>query len=107
LGVQESTAGAVEAIRRITARMQEINQYTAAVASAVEQQNSATGEISQNVASAAHATGHVVGVLNEVTDAATETRGSAQVVREASETVERAVANLRLEVEDFLAKVAV
>ena len=42
-----------------------------------------------------------------MTDAATETRGSAQVVREASETVENAVANLRLEVEDFLAKVAV
>jgi len=107
LGVQESTTGAVEAIRHITARMQEINQYTAAVAAAVEEQNSATGEISQNVASAAQGTGHVVGVLSEVTDAAAETRGSAQVVREASETVESAVANLRLEVEDFLAKVAV
>ena len=59
------------------------------------------------MASAAHGTGHVVAVLGEVADAATETRGSAQVVREASETVESAVANLRLEVEDFLAKVAV
>jgi methyl-accepting chemotaxis protein len=107
LGVQESTTGAVEAIRHITARMQEINQYTTGVAAAVEEQNAATGEISQNVASAAHGTGHVVAVLGEVADAATETRGSAQVVREASETVESAVANLRLEVEDFLAKVAV
>jgi hypothetical protein len=107
LGVQESTTGAVEAIRHITARMQEINQYTAAVAAAVEEQNAATGEISHNVANAAQGTGHVVGVLGEVADAATETRGSAQVVREASETVESAVANLRLEVEDFLAKVAV
>ncbi len=92
LGVQESTAGAVEAIRHITARMQEINQYTAAVAAAVEEQNADAGAISQNVASAAHGTGHVVGVLGEVADAATETRGSAQVVREASETVESAVA---------------
>jgi methyl-accepting chemotaxis protein len=107
LGVQDSTTGAVEAIRHITARMQEINQYTTGVAAAVEEQNAATGEISQNVASAAHGTGHVVAVLGEVADAATETRGSAQVVREASETVESAVANLRLEVEDFLAKVAV
>jgi methyl-accepting chemotaxis protein len=39
--------------------------------------------------------------------AATETRVSAEVVRDASQTVETAVANLRLEVEDFLAKVAV
>jgi methyl-accepting chemotaxis protein len=92
LGVQDSTAGAVDAIRQIAARMQEINQYTAAVAAAVEQQNSATEEISHNVAGAAQGTGHVV---------------TAQIVQDASETVETAVANLRLEVEDFLAKVAV
>ena len=74
LAVQDSTSGAVDAIRQIAARMQEINQYTAAVATAVEQQNSATGEISHNVASAAKGTGHVVAVLNEVAGAATETR---------------------------------
>jgi PAS domain S-box-containing protein len=107
LAVQNSTSGAVEAIRQIAARMQEINQYTGAVAAAVEQQNSATGEISHNVASAAQGTGHVVAVLGEVADAATETRSSAETVRDASGMVEQAVANLRLEVEDFLAKVAV
>jgi PAS domain S-box-containing protein len=107
LAVQNSTSGAVEAIRQIAARMQEINQYTSAVAASVEEQNAATGEISHNVASAADGTGHVVAVLGEVAGAATETRSSAQVVRDASETVESAVANLRLEVEDFLAKAAV
>jgi methyl-accepting chemotaxis protein len=107
LAVQNSTSSAVEAIRQIAARMQEINQHTAAVAASVEQQNSATGEISHNVASAAKGTGHVVAVLGEVAGAATETRTSAQVVRDASETVEQAVSNLRMEVEDFLAKVAV
>jgi methyl-accepting chemotaxis protein len=86
--------------------MQEINQYTAAVAAAVTEQNAATGEISHNVASAAEGTGHVVTVLSQVSNAASETRNSAQVVREASETVETAVAGLRREVEDFLAKVA-
>ncbi len=107
LGVQNSTTGAVEAIRQIAARMQEINQYTTAVAASVEQQNAATGEISHNVASAAKGTGHVVAVLDEVAGAATETRSSAQVVRDASQTVESAVSNLRAEVEEFLAKVAV
>ena len=107
LGVQDATGCAVEAIRQIAARMQEINEYTTAVAAAVEQQNSATGEISHNVASAAQGTGHVVAALGEVAGAATETRASAEVVRDASQTVETAVANLRLEVEDFLAKVAV
>jgi methyl-accepting chemotaxis protein len=107
LAVQRSTSGAVEAIRQIATRMQEINQHTAAVAAAVEQQSAATGEISHNVASAAQGTNQVVAVLSQVTGAATETRSSAQVVRDASETVDAAVGKLRGEVEDFLAKVAV
>jgi len=107
LAVQESTSGAVEAIRQIAARMHEINGNTTAVAAAVEEQNSATSEISRNVASAAQGTSHVVTVLEEVAGAATQTRSSAEVVRDASEAVEHAVSNLRLEVEDFLGKVAV
>jgi methyl-accepting chemotaxis protein len=107
LAVQQSTGGAVEAIREIAGRMREINQYTTAVAAAVEQQSSATGEISHNVASAANGANHVVEVLGEVVGAASETRRSAEVVRDASQTVETAVANLRLEVEGFLAQVAV
>lgn len=105
--VQDSTSGAVDAIRQIAARMQEINEYTAAVAAAVEEQNAATGEISHNVTGAATGTGQAVAVLGEVANAATETRGSADVVRDASASVEQAVVNLRREVEDFLAKVAV
>jgi methyl-accepting chemotaxis protein len=107
LAVQDSTSSAVDAIRQIAARMQEINQFTAAVAAAVEEQSSSTDEISHNVTSAAHGTSHVVEVLGEVAGATTETRTSAEVVRDASETVAGAVSNLRLEVEGFLAKVAV
>jgi methyl-accepting chemotaxis protein len=107
LAVQHSTSGAVDAIRQIAARMQEVNRYTSAVAASVEQQNSTTGEISHNVAGAADSTGHVVAVPGKVTGAATETRSSAEIVRDASQTVETATADLRLEVEDFVAKVAV
>jgi len=107
LSVQTSTTGAVDAIRQIAARMQEINHTTTTVAAAVEEQNAATGEISHNVASAAQGTGHVVEVLGEVAVAATQTRASAEVVRDASQTVAAAVGDLRREVEDFLTKVAV
>jgi methyl-accepting chemotaxis protein len=107
LAVQDSTAAAVDAIRQITARMREINENTSAVAASVEQQNAATSEISRNVASAAAGTSHVVSVLGDVAGAATQTRSSAEVVRDASEAVDHAVADLRLEVEDFLGKVAV
>ncbi len=56
LAVQGSTASAVESIRRITQRMQEIQHYASGVAASIEQQSAATSNISSNVASAAHAT---------------------------------------------------
>jgi methyl-accepting chemotaxis protein len=104
--VQNSTNSAVGAIRQIAERMAEINHYTGAVAASVGQQNAATGEISHNVAGAASGTTHVVSVLGEVTGAAGETRSSAEIVLNASETVAQAVARLRAEIEDFLKKVA-
>src|SRR6185437_121271 len=107
LRLQNSTTGAVEAIRHIAGRMREINQYTAAVAAAIEQQNSATGKISYNVASAAKDTNQVVSVLDQMAGAATDTRSSAEVVLGASGTMETAVSKLRSEVETFLEKVAV
>jgi methyl-accepting chemotaxis protein len=104
--VQGATGGAVEAIGRIGGRMQEIDGYAAAVSSAVIQQSAATSEISQNVASASEGAKLVVSVLDDVANAATETRQSAESVLTASQAVETAAAELRHEVEDFLARVA-
>ncbi|MGH6684409.1 MAG: PAS-domain containing protein [Pseudolabrys sp.] len=104
--VQTSTGGAVDAIGRIASRMQEIDSYANAVSAAVFQQSAATGEISQNVTSAADGAKLVVSVLGDVTGAATETRQSAESVLTASQAVEAAAAELRREVEDFLARVA-
>ena len=107
LEVQNSTDKAVEAIGRIAHRMHEIDSHTSAVAAAVQQQNAATGEISQNVASAADGAKLIVSVLSEVAGATTETQQSAQSVVTASEAVEEAAADMRSEVENFLTKVAV
>src|ERR1700690_1402264 len=71
--VQNSTGKAVEAIGRIAHRMQEIDTYTSAVAASVQQQSAATGEISQNVTSAADGAKLIVPVLSEVAGAPTET----------------------------------
>ena len=105
--VQSSTSTAVQAIRRIVERMQEINHTTSAIAASAQQQNAATGEITQNVVSAAKGTQDIVVALDEVAGAATETRSSAETVLTASEAVEKATADLRGEVEKFLVKVAV
>jgi methyl-accepting chemotaxis protein len=91
----------------MTERMQEINLYTSAVAVSMQQQNAATGEISQNVAGAASGTKTMVALLADVAGAATETRTSAETVLTASRSVEQASANLRSEIESFLEKVAV
>lgn len=107
MAVQDSTDGAVGAIRSIAARMHQISSYTSSVASSVEQQNAATGEISQNVAGASDGTRVVASVLGEVAGAAAATKASAETVLSASKSVETAVTRLRGEVESFLGKVAV
>jgi methyl-accepting chemotaxis protein len=107
VAVQGSTSSAVEAIHRITERMQEVDRHATSVAASVEQQSSATSEISNNVASAAEGTNGVVAVLNHLADAATDTRKTAETVLEVSNTVGTAVSDLRSEVEQFLSKVAV
>ncbi len=106
LAVQGSTASAVESIRRITQRMQEIQHYTSGVAASIEQQNAATGHISSNVAAAAQATQTMATVLSDVAGAAAQTHMSAEIVLDTSQAVETAVADLRHHVEAFLAGVA-
>jgi methyl-accepting chemotaxis protein len=105
--VQTSTRFAVEAIRRNTERMREIDGYTSAVARSLEQQDSATEEISHNVASAAGGAKMMVAVLDDVTGAVDETRQAAGKVLEASESVEAAAAGLQHRIEGFLKRVAV
>jgi methyl-accepting chemotaxis protein len=106
LAVQGSTASAVESIRRITQRMQEIKEYTSGVAASIEQQNAATSHISSNVVAAAQATHAMGAVLNEFAVAASQTHSSAAVALETSQSLETALANLRRQVETFLTNLA-
>jgi PAS domain S-box-containing protein len=105
--VQNSTRVAVDAIRRNTERMREIDGYTSAVALSLQQQDSATDEISHNVASAAKGAMGMVTVLDDVTRGVGDTRNAAGKVLEASETVEAAATGLQRRIEGFLGRVAV
>jgi methyl-accepting chemotaxis protein len=104
--VQSATQSAVRAIGSISGRMEEIRQFTSAIATSVEQQNAATAEISGNVASAASGTQSVVAVLQRVSGAIADMRSSADTVLTASDAVEKAAASLRGSVDGFLRKVA-
>jgi methyl-accepting chemotaxis protein len=105
--VQSSTRVAVDAILRNTERMREIDGHTSAVALSLQQQDSATDEISHNVASAAQGAQGMVTVLDAVTRAVGDTRSAASKVLEASETVEAAATSLQRGIEGFLGRVAV
>jgi methyl-accepting chemotaxis protein len=105
--VQSSTHFAVEAIRRNTERMREIDGYTSAVALSLQQQDNATGEISRNVSGAAQGAKMMVAVLDDVTGAVNDTRGAAGKVLAASGSVEAAAVGLQRRIEDFLKRVAV
>ena len=108
LEVQNSTDKAVEAIGRIVHRMQEIDQYTSAVAASVQQQNAATSEISQNVTSAADGAKLIVDGLER--SGRRHHRNASNRRRPCSphrNWSKRPPPNLRSEVEGFLTKVAV
>jgi methyl-accepting chemotaxis protein len=105
--VQSSTRFAVDAIRRNTDRMKEIDAYTSAVARSLEQQNSATDEISRNLSGAAAGAKVIVSVFEEVAQAVGDARGAAAKVLDASRSVEDATTGLRHRIERFLGRVAV
>jgi methyl-accepting chemotaxis protein len=105
--VQKASTEAVAAIVRISNRMGEIDAVASAVDGAVQQQASATGEISENVLGAAQGTKQVVAELGGVAQAAEQTRHSAEDVLGSSQAMETAAAELRREVEGFLTQVAV
>ena len=103
---RSSTQSAVRAIGSISGRVQDIEQFTAAIASAVEQQHASTSQISSNVAAAASGTKSVVSVLQRVSTAISDMQSSADTVLTASQAVEKAAADLRGSVDGFLRKVA-
>lgn len=105
-GIQDSTDGAVGAIRAITERMREINATTVAIASAMTQQGAATAEISRNVQHAARGTDEITTSLGTVTGASERTSAAAHSVHGATEALERATARLESEIDGFLRRVA-
>jgi len=104
--VQELTTGAVAAIHRIAERMREINEGTSSIAASMHEQDAVTGEIARNVGGAAEGAKMIASMLGDVAGATSQAREAAQRLLGASEEVARVAADLRTEVESFLAKVA-
>ena len=105
-GIQSETSGAVTAIQSIAKKMIDVNEFTTAIAAAVDEQNASTGEIARNIQAASEGTQQVVNNISEVASSVESTGASASEVLSASQTVAGEADNMRNVVDDFLKKVA-
>ncbi|MFZ2160469.1 MAG: methyl-accepting chemotaxis protein [Bradyrhizobium sp.] len=105
--MQTVTTSAVGAIRNISTTISEINEVTAAIAAAVEQQGAATREIARNIQHAAGGTAEVSSNIVGVSTASTEAGTAASAVLSASDALRREADMLRSEIDVFLGNIRV
>jgi methyl-accepting chemotaxis protein len=104
--VQSSTSQAVERIKSIAEIMTVIDSVTTGIAASVEQQGTATEEISRNIQGAVAATQSVARNVAGTTVAIGETNRAAAEVLEAAEYMTNHASDLRSSVDHFLRNVA-
>jgi methyl-accepting chemotaxis protein len=99
--IQTDTKAAVEAIGTISGVIHQINDISSTIATAVEEQNATTNEMSRNVSEAAHGSGEITSNIAGVAQAAESTsRGAGDTQKAAQQLVETS-AELRRLVEQF------
>ncbi len=85
--IQADASASVEAIARISAIIEKINQATQTIASAVEEQSATTGEITRTVQDAARGGSDIASSIGTVAAAAEATTGGARQVRDAAKSL--------------------
>jgi methyl-accepting chemotaxis protein len=103
--MQQVTTSAVGAIRNIGETISEINEVTAAIAAAVEEQGAATREIARNIQHAAGGTSQVSSNIVGVSTASAEAGSAAGEVLSASGALRHEADVLRSEIDAFLTNI--
>jgi len=104
-GIQEATQKSVTAIGAISKTIGDISQIATTIASAVEEQGTATQDIARNVQQAASGTKEVSANVAGVTKAASETGEAAGAVEHAAGDLSSQSQQLRERVDAFLSQV--
>jgi methyl-accepting chemotaxis protein len=99
--IQVSTKGAVEAIAQISSIINQINDLSNSIASAVEQQTATTNEIGRNVSEAAKGASEIAQNITAVAQAARSTREGMSNTQRAGEELARMAADLQQLVMQF------
>ncbi|MHA7776211.1 methyl-accepting chemotaxis protein [Roseibium sp. M-1] len=101
--VQSSTQRAVDAIRSIGSQMDSVQEVTTAIASAVEEQGAATGEISKSMSMAADGSTRAAQNVAGLQDSIDATRSSSGEIDQLSIALSDVSDTLSQAVNDFLA----
>ncbi|WP_380031123.1 methyl-accepting chemotaxis protein [Dactylosporangium vinaceum] len=101
--IQADTTAAADAIRRMSGVVEEINQYQATIASAVEEQSATTAEMSRSVAEAATGAERIAANIAGVADATAATtqgvgsaKGAAAELAQMSQDLRQLVSHFRV-----------
>jgi methyl-accepting chemotaxis protein len=100
--MQAATDSSVHAVEAIGQTIGHINEISAGIAAAVEEQGAATKEIARNVQQASAGTAEVSANVVGISEAAAETGRTATRVRDVSHKINGGVGTLRAEVGRFL-----
>jgi len=103
--VQSETGEAVGAMQSVAESIKQMEEATASVASAMEQQNSSTQEIARNIQEISQGTQNVSQTISDVTEAADRTGTAADEVRDSARTIDEQAATLQQKVSTFLEEV--
>jgi methyl-accepting chemotaxis protein len=101
-GIQAATHESVSAIKEISDTIAKMSEIASTIASAVEEQGSATQEISRNVQQAARGTTQVSSNICDVQRGASQTGSASSQVLSAAQSLSRDSNQLKLEVRKFL-----
>jgi methyl-accepting chemotaxis protein len=99
--IQTDTKAAVDAIASISGVINQINDISCTIATAVEEQNATTNEMSRNVSEAAHGSGEITNNITGVAEAAQSTTRGASDTQKASQQLVETSTQLRRLVEQF------
>jgi methyl-accepting chemotaxis protein len=99
--IQTDTKAAVCAIASISGVIHQINDISSTIATAVEEQNATTNEMSRNVSEAAHGSGEITSNIARVAEAAQGTTRGATDTQKASQQLVETSTQLRRLVEQF------
>ena len=104
-GIQEATRDAVDSMREIRTVINTVNDVSAAIAAAIEEQDATTRDIAQNMSEAACGTDEVVRTISNVRQSAIDSGNASANVSKAVELLSQQSGELRAQVTSFIGRI--